>query len=496
MNLADLRRFVDHKWDEEVIPRLVEYVKVPAKSPAFDASWNAHGYLQTVVKDAYAWGAAQKIKGLKIEIVSIEGRTPCILFDVPATGTYGNAKTVLFYGHLDKQPEMVGWREGFGPWTPVIENGKLYGRGSADDGYAIYCALTVIAAIDAQGAPRPRCVGIIESCEESGSPDLPAYLDLLAPRFGDVALVAGLDSGCGNYEQLWMTTSLRGLVGGTLTVEILSEGVHSGHASGIVPSSFRIARQLLNRIDDAATGRVLDPVFNVEIPQERIEQAQVAGAVLGDKVWTEFPWVACSHGPGIESEALPGAVQLSGRDGLPTSQPISTDPVDAILNRTWRPALSITGAGGLPSIDSAGNVLRPKTTLKLSLRIPPTLDGERATQRMKKLLEASPPYNARVTFDADWGATGWNAPSTAPWLKQAADEASRAVFGRESAWTGSGGTIPFMNMLGEKFPRAQFLITGVLGPKSNAHGPNEFLHISYVKQLSGAVARVVTSLPG
>jgi acetylornithine deacetylase/succinyl-diaminopimelate desuccinylase-like protein len=496
MNLADLKNFVDRKWDEELIPRLVDYVKVPAKSPAFDASWSAHGYLQAVVKAAHAWGAAQKINGLKIEIVSIEGKTPCILFDVPATGTYGNAKTVLFYGHLDKQPEMVGWREGFGPWTPRVEDGKLYGRGSADDGYAIYCALTVIAAIDAQGAPRPRCVGIIESCEESGSPDLPAYLELLAPRFGDVTLVAGLDSGCGNYEQLWMTTSLRGLVGGTLTVEILSEGVHSGHSSGIVPSSFRIARQLLNRIDDPATGRVLDPVFSVAIPQERLDQAKVAGEVLGDKVWTEFPWVACARGPGIEHEVLPQDLRQHVHGGLPTSQPMTTDPVEAILNRTWRPALAITGAGGLPAIDSAGNVLRPRTTLKLSLRIPPIVDGQRATQQMKKLLEADPPYNARVTFDPDFGATGWNAPATAPWLRQAADEASQAVFGKESAWTGSGGTIPFMNMLGEKFPRAQYLITGVLGPHSNAHGPNEFLHIPYVKQISSAVARVITAVPG
>jgi len=217
MNLADLKHFTDRRWDEDLVPRLVEYVKVPAKSPGFDASWAAHGHLQAVVKEAHAWAAAQKIKGLNLEIVALEGKTPCIFFDVPATGTFGNAKTVLFYGHLDKQPEMVGWREGLGPWKPVVEDGKLYGRGSADDGYAIYAALTIVAALDAQGTPRPRCVGIIETCEESGSPDLPAYLDLLAPRFGDVALVAGLDSGCGNYEQLWVTTSLRGLVGGTFT---------------------------------------------------------------------------------------------------------------------------------------------------------------------------------------------------------------------------------------------------------------------------------------
>jgi acetylornithine deacetylase/succinyl-diaminopimelate desuccinylase-like protein len=480
MNLADLRPFIDARWDQELIPRLVDYVKVPAKSPAFDAGWREHGHLAAVVRDAHAWAAAQKITGLKLEIVSIEGRTPCIFFDVPAAGGFGDARTVLFYGHLDKQPEMTGWRDGFGPWVPVIEDGKLYGRGAADDGYAIYAALTVVAALDRQQAPRPRCVGIIESCEESGSPDLPAYLDLLAPRFGDVALVAGLDSGCGNYEQFWVTTSLRGLVGGTLTVEVLTEGVHSGNASGLVPSSFRIARQLLNRIDDPASGRLIDAAFHATIPAERLEQARRAGDILGEQVWKQFPWVGCNHGP----------------DGHAFAQPTTKDPVEAILARTWRPALSVTGAAGLPAIDSAGNVLRPKTTLKLSLRIPPTVDGERATHVLRKLLEKDPPYNARVTFDADWGATGWNAPETAPWLKRATDAASQAVWHRDAAWMGEGGTIPFMAMLGEKFPAAQFLITGVLGPRSNAHGPNEFLHIPYVKQLTAAVAGVVAAVPG
>jgi acetylornithine deacetylase/succinyl-diaminopimelate desuccinylase-like protein len=479
MNLAEVRRFLDRRWDEELIPRLVDYVRVPAKSPSFDASWAAHGHLASVVKDAHAWAAAQRIAGMTLEIVAIEGRTPCLFFDVPATGGLGNVRTVLFYGHLDKQPEMEGWREGLGPWQPVIEDGRLYGRGAADDGYAIYTALSVIAALDAQATARPRCVGIIETCEESGSPDLPAYLELLAPRLGEVALVAGLDSGCGNYDQLWVTTSLRGLVGGTLTVEVLSEAVHSGNASGLVPSSMRIARQLLNRIDEPATGRVLDEVFHASIPAERLAQARVAGEILGEQVWRQFPWVGCSHGEG----------------GFAHAMPTTTDPVEGILNRTWRPALSVTGAAGFPGIDSAGNVLRPKTTFKLSLRLPPTVDGGRATAQLRALLEADPPYNARVTFDADCGATGWSAPRTAPWLARAADEASHAVFGRAAAWMGEGGTIPFMNMLGEKFPDAQFLITGVLGPKSNAHGPNEFLHIDCVKQLSAAVASIVARLP-
>ena len=485
MNLADLRAFTTRKWDDDLVPRLVDYVREPAKSPAFDASWAAHGHLQRVIESARDWCRAQPIAGLTLEIVSLDGLTPCLFFDAPATGGLGNDSSVLFYGHLDKQPEMVGWRDGLGPWKPVIEDGRLYGRGAADDGYAVYAALTIIQALDAQGVPRPRCVGLIETCEESGSPDLPAYLEKLVPRMGNVKLVAGLDSGCGNYDQLWVTTSLRGLVGGVLTVEVLSEGVHSGMASGLVPSSFRIARQLLNRIDDPATGRVLLPELHAAIPDERMAQAQAAGAILGDSVWKHFPWVGCSHEPGGQAGA---------HDKHAHAMPTTTDPVEGILARTWRPALSVTGAAGLPSIDAAGNVLRPKTSLKLSMRLPPTVDGERATAALRRALEADPPYQARVSFKADWGATGWNAPPTAPWLKSLLDEASQSAFGREAAWIGEGGTIPFMNMLGGFFPGAQFLITGVLGPQSNAHGPNEFLHIGYAKRLTEAVARVVAGV--
>jgi len=482
MDLSEVSRILDRKWDEDLLPRLVEYVKIPAKSPAFDPAWASRGELAEVVSRAHAWCQAQDIRDLRLEIVTIEGRTPCLYFEVPATGGLSDDASVLFYGHLDKQPEMDGWRADLGPYRPVVEGGRLYGRGSADDGYAVYTALSVIQALDAQGIARPRCVGLIETCEESGSPDLPAYLERLAPRFGDVLLVAGLDSGCGNYDQLWVTTSLRGLIGGTLTVEMLTEGVHSGNASGIVPSTFRIARRLLNRLDDPETGRLLLPEFGAAIPAERLAQARRAGAILGEAVWRQFPWVGCDHAPDGHSTA-----QLH-------AMPTTTDPVEGILNRTWRGALSVTGAEHLPSLANAGNVLRPKTSLKLSLRLPPTVDGEAAAALMKRVLEQDPPYGARVRFEMDAAASGWNAPQTAPWLARAVDSASLQAFGKEAAWLGEGGTIPFMNMLGVKFPKAQFLITGVLGPGSNAHGPNEFLDIGYARKLSLAVASVVASI--
>jgi acetylornithine deacetylase/succinyl-diaminopimelate desuccinylase-like protein len=375
---------------------------------------------------------------------------------------------------------MTGWREGLGPWTPVLEDGKLYGRGGADDGYAVFAAISAVMALDAEGIARPRCVGLIETCEESGSYDLPAYLDLLAPRMGDVQLVVALDSGAGNYEQLWVTTSLRGLVNGTLEVRILEEGVHSGDAGGVVPSSFRIARQILDRLDDSRTGVVKPAAFNAEIPADRVEQAGQAAAILGDTLWKRFPWASsCCDDPATASIF---------------AEPVTRDPVGIVLNRTWRAALAVTGADGLPPAASAGNTQRPFTTLKLSLRLPPTVDGPEAARELKKMLEADPPYHARVTFAFDSAATGWNAPPTAPWLAAALDAASLANFGKPAAYMGEGGTIPFMGMLGVKFPEAQMLVTGVLGPKSNAHGPNEFLHVPFAKKVTVATAMVVAAV--
>jgi acetylornithine deacetylase/succinyl-diaminopimelate desuccinylase-like protein len=359
-----------------------------------------------------------------------------------------------------------------------MEDGKLYGRGGADDGYAVFAALSAITALDAQGVARPRCLGLIETCEESGSYDLPAYLEALSPRMGDVALVIALDSGAGNYDQLWATTSLRGLVNGVLSVRVLTEGVHSGDAGGVVPSSFRIARSLLDRIDDSRTGAVKPAAFNCDIPAERVEQARQAAQILGDTIWQRFPWTSCCDDQ--------GTARLF-------AQPVTRDPVELVLNRTWRAALAVTGADGLPPPESAGNVQRPYTTLKLSLRLPPLVDGPKAAAALKQTLEADAPYSAAVSFEGG-GSTGWNAPAMAPWLAAALESASQALWGKPAAYMGEGGTIPFMGMLGVKFPDAQMLVTGVLGPKSNAHGPNEFIHIGYAKKVTAATAMVIAAL--
>jgi len=478
LNAAQALSQVSAQWDRDIVKQITDYIAIPAKSPTFDSDWAQHGFIDTVLRNAATWVEAQKVEGLTLEIVRLEGRTPVLFFEIPATRV-NSTQTVLMYGHLDKQPEFNGWRNDLGPWTPKYEDGKLYGRGGADDGYAVYASIAAVQALKSQGVAHPRIVGLIETCEESGSYDLLPYVNALRERLGEVALVVCLDSGAGNYDQLWLTTSLRGNAAGVLKVEVLTEGVHSGDASGLVPSSFRIMRQLLDRLEDSKTGRLLPQSFHCEIPADRLAQAQATAQILGDEIYKRFPW---AHYDCEGSNTL----------ALPTT----TDPVEALLNRTWRPTLSVTGAEGFPALKDAGNVLRPYTAFKLSLRFPPLIDASAAVQELKTLLEDNAPYQARVTFESSGGATGWNAPSTVPWFEQALNDASQSFFGAPCGTIGQGGTIPLMNMLSQGFPKAQMMVCGVLGPRSNAHGPNEFLNVPYAKKLTAAVAHVMARMPG
>jgi len=463
-NPQGLYEFVCQQWDKEILPSLCDYIKIPNKSPHFDSKWQEHGYMEEAVNHIASWCKAHAPKGMSLEVMRLDGRTPLIFMEIPGQIN----ETVLLYGHLDKQPEMSGWDEDLHPWKPVIKGNRLYGRGGADDGYSAYASLTAICALEAQGLPFPRCVLIIEACEESGSYDLPYYIELLKEKIGKPSLVICLDSGAGNYEQLWMTTSLRGNVVGELSVELISEGVHSGNASGIVADSFRVARHLIDRLEVVETGEIKLPQLYCDIPHERITQAIHCAHVLGDEVYSEFPW----------------------QEGV---NPVVGDKTQLILNRTWRPALTVTGADGFPAITDAGNVMRPKTALKLSMRLPPLVDPKKASKAMQKALTKNPLYHAKVSFRVDDGSSGWNAPLLSDWLAKAADEASMAYYNKPAAYMGEGGTIPFMGMLGEKFPDAQFMITGVLGPHSNAHGPNEFLHLDMVKKLTSCVSHVLYS---
>jgi len=463
MNNKQLEAKINNFWDNKILPTLIEYIKIPNKSPSFDSDWEKHGHMDKVLNLAVDWASKNKPIESTVTIERIPGRTPIIMIDIPGTKD-GN---ILMYGHLDKQPEMDGWADDLGPWKPVIKDDKLYGRGGADDGYALFASLSSILALKDQEIDHPRIHVLIEFSEESGSPDLPHYMGLCSDKIGTPDLVICLDSGAGDYNRFWTTTSLRGLIGLSMKVEVLREGVHSGGASGHVPSSFRIARQLLSKLEDENTGKVLLESLHTEIPDHRIKETETFVSILQEEIVKEFPW---------KSEMKP-----------------STDnKVEGVLRRTWKPALSIVGSDGLPPTANAGNVLRPYTTLQLSMRIPPMVDAQKAKSEIKKALNENIPYDATVVLDFEEAADGWSAPETSPWLLDAIEKASKEYFGEKPCSIGEGGTIPFMAMLGEQFPKAQFVITGVLGPKSNAHGPNEFLHIPFAKKLTCCISSILS----
>ena len=462
MDVERLQSSIVRTWDDSILERLIAYVRIPNKSPMFDPQWEQNGHMEAAVRLMADWCRAQPLTGARVEVRRLPGRTPLLLVDVPGE----LPGCVLLYGHLDKQPEFTGWLPGLGPWEPVMREGRLYGRGAADDGYAVFSSLTAIAALREQKVRLPRCIVLIEACEESGSVDLPAHLTSLGEAFGEPSLVVCLDAECGNYEQVWCTTSLRGNLVGTLRVRVLTEGVHSGMATGIAPTPWRILGQLLARLESPVTGDLLLDELHVRMPRDRRLQAATAAQVLGSEVAGKLPWAA-----GVSA--------------------VSNDPIELIINSTWRATLAVTGADGLPPVGSAGNVLLPELAVKLSLRLPPTCDAARATQAVREALERDPPYGAQVSFEPGSATGGWNAPAFAPWLEESIARASHSIYGRQAVHVGCGGTIPFMGMLGERFPRTQFFITGVLGPHANAHGPNEFLHIDYAKKLTACVSLVL-----
>ncbi|GAB3437822.1 M20/M25/M40 family metallo-hydrolase [Actinophytocola sediminis] len=468
MDNALVHRTVERIWEDSILASLSELVTIPALSPHFDVSWENAGHLDAAVEHVRRWLTGRGIDGATTDILRLPGRTPVLLLDVPAgPDARPDAGTVLLYGHLDKQPPVGGWSAGLGPWTPVRRGERLYGRGAADDGYSGYAATAAIEAVRAAGGAHARCVVLLETSEESGSPDLPAYLAEFGERFGDVSLVVCLDSGGEDYERLWLTTSLRGMAGTTVTVRVLQTGLHSGMASGIVPSSFRIMRQLLDRLEDSATGELLLPELSGDIPPERMAEVKAAASAAPGAAAAMFPLV-----PGM--------------------RPVSADDVELRLNNSWRPTLSVIGAAGLPAPADAGAVLRPETTLRLSFRLPPSASPQAALDAVSRALTTDVPYGAQVTLsDADLG-DGWNMAPAAAWLHTALDQVSASVFGgNEWQPVQLGGSIPFMGTMAQAYPDAQFVVTGALGSDSNPHVPDEWLHLGQAKRVTESVALIL-----
>jgi acetylornithine deacetylase/succinyl-diaminopimelate desuccinylase-like protein len=465
MDINLTKQFIDNIFDKSAIPELEKYIKIEAKSASFDEQWEKNGFLNQACYLVKDWCLSLSIDGLSAEVISPEGRSPLLLIEIEATSN--KTETTLIYGHLDKQPEFSGWDDNKGPFEPVIENNKLYGRGGADDGYAAFSALCAIKALKKQNLKHNKFVILIESGEESGSPDLPYYINKYDEQIGDVDLIICLDSGCGDYERFWVTNSLRGTIACNLEVKILKQGIHSGN-SGIAASSFRILRNLLDRIEDSNTGKITLKELHPQIPEKTMEMIQKSVDTLGDNIISAIPFVN-------------GA------------RPVCEDHLALILNNTWKPALSYIGIDGMPAFKHAGSVLRPSTSISLSLRLPPSTDPERAMSLLKETLEKDPPYNSEITLNPIGSANGWEMPEISDRIFNGINEASKAFFNNDACFIGEGGSIPFMNMLLNHFPKAQFIVTGVLGPNANAHGPNEFLHIPYVKQLTCSLAYILAT---
>jgi acetylornithine deacetylase/succinyl-diaminopimelate desuccinylase-like protein len=446
---------IDEAWEARVIPALSEYTRIPCLSPAFDPEWQAHGHIDAAATLLRQWVDDQG-GGLSTEIVQLPGRTPVLVVD-----NGGSGDPIVVYGHMDKQPPLGTWRQGLGPYEPVREGQLLYGRGTADDGYATFAAVTALAAA---GGGRGRVLVLIEASEESGSPDLAAYLEHLGARIGTPRLVVCLDSGGLSYDRLWLTSSLRGNLVVTVTVDVLTEGIHSGQGGGVVPSSFRILRRILSHIEDETTGHIRLPLLQGEgIPETHLDNLRA--------VAKEFPDTAA---PVVEGLKL-----------------LAADPVQRLTARTWGAALEVIGADGLPKPRDGGNVLRPSTTLKFSLRLPPDVDAQAASDALISAITTD--EGAHVTIDMEAAAQGWVAEPLRADIAAILSRVSNERFRRDPGAVGEGGSIPFLADLQQGFPGTQFVATGVLGPGSNAHGPNESLHIPMGKAVTQLVAELLAA---
>ena len=411
-----------------------------------------------------------------------EDRTPFIFIEIAASDPEAYSHTILMYGHFDKQPPMTEeWDPNYGgPTTPVVVDGKLYGRGGADDGYSLFASINCIQALQAQNMAHPRIVMLVEGSEESGSTDLDYYRELLTDDIGDVNYVICLDSGCLSYDQLFVTMSLRGCIIADIKTEILTESIHSG-MSGFIRDTFHVTRALLDRIDDVNDqeygGKMIDSL-QVEIPEKHIAYADALANTIGDELVSGYPLI-----DGCEPQ-------------MDTSQENALR--ELLLNQTWRSQLCVTGIKDMPNEwESAGNVLRQNTNTRVSIRIPPSLNPDDAFTALETAITSSPiPYNAQVSITYDTGADGFEAPELYDWLETALQDASHAYFGdgKDCLFCGEGGTIPLMGQLQGLFPSAQFIVTGVLGPSSNAHGPNESLDIAFCQKLTMCMSHMANMI--
>lgn len=464
MQHKETLKFIDKEFESHVIPTLMKYIEIDNLSPCFDPEWANNGKAEKAANLLLEWAKNQNIKGLKGDVYKIENLSPIVFLEIESNGGEGN---VFMYGHYDKQPHFDGWIEGTGPTTPKIIGDLLYGRGGADDGYSIFSSLLSIKAIQNFNLKHGKVCILIEGSEESGSPHLMQYIEKLENNIGSPDLLVCLDSGVKDYDRLWLTTSLRGCVMKDIEVKCLEEAVHSGLGSGQGPDSFNVIRQLLDRLHDSKTGDVTDKL-QVKIPDSKMQEAKAVVNILGDKL--------------VLAKVLEGVKFCK------------EDLIDVYLGGTWKATLTVTGQTGLPPHSTAGNVLRASTSIRISIRLPPTLNNEEASKIIDEIVLKDPPYNSKVTINSMNSGPGWAANNYSDKLKNSLSNSSKQIWGKEAQTFGEGGSIPFINSLAVKFPKSDLLVMGVLGPGSNAHAANETLHVPYCKKITCVLSHAIKDM--
>ncbi|CAG9311573.1 unnamed protein product [Blepharisma stoltei] len=463
MDSQRIQEVISQGVDSGVIPTLMDYIRIPSLSTAFDPNWETNGYMEQAQEVLLSYVRSLNIEGFTYEIVKEPGKPWLVFGEVQATAP--DKGTILMYGHMDKQPHLSGWTVG-GPTDPVIVDGKLYGRGGGDDGYALPGAALCIKTLQSLGIPHGRIVIVAENEEESDSESLVYYINKLRDRIGSPELIVCLDSGIMNYQQFFITTSLRGVVNIDVTVKTILAGMHSGGTSGVLPSAYRIMQHIISRIEDERTGEILIPELHTEIKPSIYEGAAQIVKFMGPYIVGAFPLI----------------------NGV---KPMTDDLVQLLINRSWKPTLTVIGCEGLPPVADAGNVIQPHFTTRLSVRLPPGVSGKVATEALIREITRDPLYNAVVEVTPQSPSDGWAQNDLEPWLNEAVQEASNSVFHAPALNLWEGGSIPFMGYLGELFPSAQFVITGILHLESNPHSINENFSIEYLKKALSCVAYII-----
>ncbi|CDW83647.1 peptidase m20 [Stylonychia lemnae] len=465
MESKDTATIVDEHYDSWFVPGLSDFVRVPNLTMMADNNFATNGLIQQAMECVDNYINKLDVQGLKRHVFHPEGSNPLVVYVID--GSEGATRNVMLYGHLDKQPWGAGWEEGLAPNDPQIRGDYMYGRGSSDDGYSAFATMLAVKSIQLAGGKLPRVVLVLETEEESGSPNLIPLLNLAEDVIGKPDACFCMDSGALDYDQLWLTSSLRGVCNVDLTIEGGKVGYHSGETGGIIPETFRVARALLNRLDNCDTGRVTEDL-QVPVPDFKQQEADSLSEKYGDKLFKKYN--------------LNEGVQYINEDNIP----------ELYLNKVWRPNLSITGAEGLPPIAAAGNVLRPKTTIRCSMRLCPAFDAHEAEKIITNKLTTDVPYNAKVTVSGGHAGNGWCQKHLQEWLHNALTEAGHKFFGgKDYGSFGEGGSIPFLNELQKKYPDTQIVAMGLVGPGANIHGPNENINLVYAKKLVKTLAHVI-----